>query len=234
MTAHFSVWVPSASTEQTDMTPTQTTSAALYVPVSIQDQDQKMQVSELRAYALRKGWVVTEYREAPNRARKRPVFNQMVCCARRQRFDVVLVPTLDCFADSLADLSETLTRLDAWGIRLLAADGRIDTDRQSRAGRAFLKALTVLVKVESKMILRNVRAGIAKAQSNGVHCGRPRLPFPRDRARRLQKQGLSIRAIAARLDIPAATVADAMKRGDKASNRLKTPAFSDDVHGTPP
>ncbi len=200
---------------------TQTTIAAIYAPLSTKDQSQEMQISELRAYALRKGWTVMEYRERLNRARKRPVFDQMMCAALDYKFGVVLVPALDCFADSLAELSQCMTFLDPSGVRLIVADGSVDTDRETRAGRSFVKALTVLVKVESNMIVRNVRAGIAKAQSKGVHCGRPRLPFPRDRARRLQRKGLSIRSIAARLDIPVATVADAMKRGRTASGNLR-------------
>jgi hypothetical protein len=45
----------------------------------------------------------------------------------------------------------------------------------------------------------------------GVHGGRPRRSFPRAQAHKLRKQGLSIRAIGARLGVPASTVADALK-----------------------
>jgi DNA invertase Pin-like site-specific DNA recombinase len=194
------------------MAPTQTITAAIYEPVSTGDASGASPA--LREYAHRKGWEVLEYCERPNTARKkRPVLNQMMYDAWRHKFDVVLVPTLDCFACSLGELSERVMRLHKLGIRFLTADESVDTDQETRAGRIFLHALTVLVQAESNMRIRNVRAGIAAAQRDGVHCGRPRLPFPRDRARRLQKKGLSIRVIASRLDLPAATVADALKRG---------------------
>lgn len=45
----------------------------------------------------------------------------------------------------------------------------------------------------------------------GAHGGRPRRSFPRAQARKLRKQGLSIRAIGARMGVPASTVADALK-----------------------
>jgi DNA invertase Pin-like site-specific DNA recombinase len=191
------------------MAPTQTITAAIYEPVSTGDASGASPA--LREYAHRKGWEVLEYCERPQKTR--PVLDQLMYDARRHKFDVVLVPTLDCFACSLGELSKNVTRLRTLGIRFFTADESVDTDQETRAGRIFLHALTVLVQAESNMRIRNVRAGIATAQRDGVHCGRPRLPFPRDRARRLQRKGLSIRVIASRLDLPAATVADALKRG---------------------
>jgi hypothetical protein len=41
--------------------------------------------------------------------------------------------------------------------------------------------------------------------------GRPLRSFPRAQARKLRNQGLSIRAISARMGVPASTVADALK-----------------------
>jgi DNA invertase Pin-like site-specific DNA recombinase len=64
------------------------------------------------------------------------------------------------------------------------------------------------------MFARNVRTSVAKAQREGVHCGRPRRPFPRAEARKLRAEGNSIRAIAAQLGIPASTVADALQADD--------------------
>ena len=104
-----------------------------------------------------------------------------------------------------------MTQLHKLGIRFLVADGSIETDRGTRAGQSLLRVLTVLAKAESNMIARNVRAGIAEAQRKGIHCCRPRGRFPLARARKLREEGLSIRAIATHLSIPASTVADALK-----------------------
>jgi DNA invertase Pin-like site-specific DNA recombinase len=147
---------------------------------------------------------------------KRPVFNRLMCDAWRHGFDVVLVPTLDCTACSFAELAENVTQLHLLEIRIQTADESVDTDPATQAGRSFLHTLAVLVRADSSMKVRNVRAGIAAAQRNGVHCGHPRLPFPQDRARRMQRNGLSIRKIAARLDLPVSTVGDALKGGKPA------------------
>ena len=49
------------------------------------------------------------------------------------------------------------------------------------------------------------------ANPKGAQGGRPLRRFPRAQARKLRKQGLSIRAIATRMDVPASTVADALR-----------------------
>jgi DNA invertase Pin-like site-specific DNA recombinase len=190
------------------------TTVAIYVPLS-PSQPEDVQASELHSYALRKGWELIEYREKSSRTINRPVFKKLMADAKRHQFDLVLVPTLDCFADSLADLARNVTRLDLLGIRLHTAGESIDTDRTTHAGRSFLDALTLMAKTERKMIVRRVRAGLAKAQSRGVRLGRPPVPFvENDEARNLRKQGLSFRAIAARMDTNLTTVFRALRRRD--------------------
>jgi hypothetical protein len=49
--------------------------------------------------------------------------------------------------------------------------------------------------------------------------GRPLRSFPRAQARRLRTQGLSLRAIGARMGVPASTVADALKVTSRAKTR---------------
>jgi len=185
--------------------------AAIYVPVSIPDEDQDIRLSEMRRYAVRKNWRVLEYCERHARSRMRPVYNQMLRHAGRRRFDVVLVQSLDCFARSLAELSRSITSLHRFGIRFVAANDDIDMDPETNEGRMVLSILTVLVKAGKNMIGRNVREGVTEAQSKGVHCGRPRHSFPIAQALKLRKQGLTIRAVAVRIGFPASTVGAALK-----------------------
>ena len=49
--------------------------------------------------------------------------------------------------------------------------------------------------------------------------GRPLRSFPRAQARRLRTQGLSLRAIGARMGVPTSTVADALKVTSRAKTR---------------
>ena len=80
----------------------------------------------------------------------------------------------------------------AVGIRFIAMNERIDLNPKTGAGESFLSHLTMLAKAESKMIVRNVRAGVARAKSLGVHCGRPQRRFSRAQACKLRQEGLSI------------------------------------------
>jgi putative DNA-invertase from lambdoid prophage Rac len=185
--------------------------AAIYVSMGAPGRDQNQEMAELRPYALGRGWKVLEYRERQGRMGTRPVLGQLLYRVRRIKFDVVLVASVDCFALSLAELCENVARLHREGVRFMALGEGIDIDPYTQAGRSFFQTLTVLAKAERKMFTRNVRTGVARAQKEGVHCGRPRRPFPRAEACKLRAEGISIRAIAAQLGISASTVADALQ-----------------------
>jgi DNA invertase Pin-like site-specific DNA recombinase len=162
-------------------------------------------------YALPKGWKCLEFRERNGRAGTRPVLTQMLYRSSLRRFDVVVVESVECFARSLAELSENVARLHRYGIRFVSVADNIDIDPGTEAGRSFLANLTVLAAAQTRMITCNVRAGLARAQNEGAGCGRPRRQFERGEAKKLRSQGLSVRAIAARLGIPASALADALK-----------------------
>ena len=166
---------------------------------------------ELWQYAFDSEWRWVEYRERPSKAKRRPVFSKMMGDARQRKFEVILVHSLDCFARSLSELSATVTALQPFGIRFFSFSERIDIDQETPQGRRFLFTLTTFVAAQKNMNISNIRAGIARAQMSGVQCGRPRRRFPGAEARKLRKQGLSIRAIAARIGVPASTVADALR-----------------------
>jgi DNA invertase Pin-like site-specific DNA recombinase len=189
--------------------PPRTVTAALYAPAGTPDENQSKQMSELRRYALRKGWEVLEFRERHARAGTRPVFHEMM--RRTPQFNTVLIGSLDCFGRTLADLHASLSRLQRKSIRFIALHDDIDVDPKTGAGASFFNDLTLLVKVGSNMNAGNVRTGIARARSLGKPCGRPPRRFSRTHASRLRQEGLSLSVIAARPGVPASTVADALK-----------------------
>jgi len=180
--------------------------------VDTPDEPQNKGMSELSLFSRQRGWTVVEFPERRARAGTRPVFSQMMYRVWRRKFDVVLVESLDCFAHSMADLAEKVSLLHRAGIRFIAAGEGIDIDPETVAGRESFRTLTVYAKSESKMIARSVRAGIAKAQSYGVKCGRPRRHFALAEARKLREQGLSFSAISARIGVPASTIADGLRK----------------------
>ena len=194
-----------------DVAPKQKTTAAIYVPVTARGENQEKKLMALWQYAFASEWQWVEYRERPAEAKRRPVFSKMMGDARQRKFEVILVHSLDCFARSLSELSATITALQPFAIRIFSLSEGIGIDQETWEGRRFFFMLTAFVTAQKNMNVSNIRAGIARAQMKGVQCGRPRRRFPGAEARKLRKQGLSIRAIAARIGVPASTVADALR-----------------------
>lgn len=202
---------------------------AIYARVSTQDQRCELQLSELRGYAERMGWEVTEYVEkASGKAgAKRPALDQLMSAARMKRFSAVLVWKLDRFGRSIQELVGRLTELDQLGIRFVSPNQGIDTDHRSPAGRLLMHILAAIAEFERELIRERVAAGIAehkRAVATGqlgktrhtrsgkdLPAGRPRRAFRRDLAAKLRSEGVSWRGIAHRLGVAPSTVRDALQ-----------------------
>ena len=178
---------------------------AIYARVSTADQDCSMQLRELREYAGRQGWTVfAEYIDQGISGVKasRPALNRLMEDARMRRFDTVVVWKIDRFGRSVSQLVANVQLLDSYGVRFVAVTQGIDTDQRNPTGRLLLHILASLAEFERETILERVHAGIAAAQAQGKHCGRPKRTFRRDEAIRLRTEGQSWRSIAAKLDVP--------------------------------
>jgi DNA invertase Pin-like site-specific DNA recombinase len=186
--------------------------AAIYARVSTTEQKTDMQFTELREYVKRMGWTLAvEYAEKVSSVKKRPAFEQMLRDAQLRKFDVLVVWKIDRLARSIRQFTDTVMQLDQLGIRFLAPTQGIDTDKQSPTGKFLMHILAAFAELERSIIVERVRAGVAEAQRQGKHCGRPKKIFRRDEARRLRELGRSLRSIAAELGVPASTIADALK-----------------------
>lgn len=190
--------------------------AAIYVRVSTADQNDDLQFQELRLYCQRMGWTVVEYAEKASSVKVRPVLNQLMADARLRKFDVVLVWKMDRFARSLQQLIENIRLLDSFGVRFVAVTQGIDTDKANPASRLMLHILGAVAEFERGIIVERVRAGVKEAQRRGKHCGRPVRIWRRDEAVKMQKAGLSLRAIAKKLGQPLSSIARALKPVPKA------------------
>jgi putative DNA-invertase from lambdoid prophage Rac len=172
-----------------------------------------MQTTEVKAYAARCGWNVVEFSDKMSGSKtKRPGLDRLMDDARLRKVDIVLVWKMDRFGRSLKDLITNILLLDGYGVRFISVTQGIDTDKQNPASRFMMHILAAVAEFERGIIVERVRAGVAEAQRQGKHCGRPKRIFRRDEALALQKGGASLRAIAKQLGVPLSTVADAIKR----------------------
>jgi DNA invertase Pin-like site-specific DNA recombinase len=214
--------------------PTKQPIAAIYVRVSTEDQKTDMQLTELREYATRQGWIITEYSDKISGAKaRRPGLDLLMEDARMKRVDVVLVWKMDRFGRKMRDVLTNILSLDQYGVRFIAMTQGIDTDTRNPASRFYLHILAAVAELERDMIVERVNAGVAqfrrdyaagrigrdkhsKSGRDLAH-GRPHRIFRRDRALELKARGVSLRKIAAELGVPLTTVVRSLKTVPKTS-----------------
>ena len=187
--------------------------AVLYLRVSTLDQTVANQERELREIAGRVGCeIVKVYRDhgisgAKGRD-KRPGFDALCRDATKRQFDMVMAWSVDRLGRSLQDLVGFLSELHALGIDLYLHQQALDTS--TPAGKAMFQMMGVFAEFERAMIAERVRAGLARAKSEGKRLGRPPIPAETEKAIRvaLNKPGRTegVRKIAARFGVDPGTV----------------------------
>jgi DNA invertase Pin-like site-specific DNA recombinase len=175
--------------------------AALYARVStLTGQNPEMQLAELREYASRRGWAITdEYvdRGVSGAKESRPALNRLMRDAHRRRFDAVLVWTLDRFVRSLKQLVNALAEMEALGVAFVSLRDNLDLSTPS--GRLMFQIIGAMAEFERALIQERVRAGLRHARANGKRLGRPGADVEAQRIRDLRAQGASLRTIARQL-----------------------------------
>jgi DNA invertase Pin-like site-specific DNA recombinase len=159
--------------------------AVLYLRVSTADQNTSNQERELREVAERMGCdIVKVYRDhgisgAKSRD-KRPQFDALCQAAARREFDMVMAWSVDRLGRSLQDLVAFLLEIRALHVDLYLHRQSLDTS--TPAGRAMFQMLGVFSEFERAMIVERVRAGLARAKSEGKRLGRPKVNGDVERA----------------------------------------------------
>jgi DNA invertase Pin-like site-specific DNA recombinase len=187
--------------------------AVLYLRVSTLDQTTANQERELRDLAGRMGCdIVHVYKDhgisgAKGRD-KRPAFDRLCRDASKRQFDMVMAWSVDRLGRSLQDLVAFLSELHALRIDLFLHQQGLDTT--TPAGKAMFQMMGVFSEFERAIIQERVRAGLARAKSEGKRLGRPPIPAKMQKAIReaLNQPGRTegVRKIAARFGVDPGTV----------------------------
>jgi len=119
--------------------------------------------------------------------------------ARKRRFDAVLVWRFDRFARSTRHLVTALEDFRHLGIDFISFQENIDTS--SPMGKAMFTIVSAIAELEADIIRERVIAGIANARAKGKRLGRPSADVDQEQVQRLRDGGLTIRAIADRLNL---------------------------------
>ncbi len=185
---------------------------ALYLRVSTADQDPETQGREVRQFVIAHGWEVAEtYQDVgvSGARASRPALDRLLKDAWHGRFQAVVVWDLSRMARSTLHALELLQKLEQMKVRMIAVKQTFDTD--TPLGKAFFTLAAMFAELERSILIERVRAGMARARAEGKHIGRPMRVVAVEELRRLRAQGLSIRQIARRMEVPSSTVAKRLK-----------------------
>jgi DNA invertase Pin-like site-specific DNA recombinase len=152
--------------------------AVLYLRASTLDQTTANQERELREIAGRMGCeIVKVYKDhgisGAKERDKRPAFDALCRDATKRQFDMVMAWSVDRLGRSLKDLVTFLSELHALRIDLFLHQQGLDT--RTPAGKAMFQMMGVFAEFERAIIQERVRAGLARARSEGKRLGRPQI-----------------------------------------------------------
>jgi DNA invertase Pin-like site-specific DNA recombinase len=177
---------------------------AIYARVSTLDQQPENQLLELRRYAEARGWrVVAEHVDhgISGAKERRPALDALKADAKRRRIDAVLCWRLDRLGRNLRHLILLLDELQALGVAFVSLAEGIDAT--TPAGKLQLHILGAIAEFERERIRERVRAGLARARSQGRTLGRRRAVVPPVAV----PKGLTVRAAAEAWGVSKSTAA---------------------------
>jgi len=175
---------------------------AVYSRVSTDKQENANQLLQLRDFAAKQGWeIVAEYTDVVSGSGKRArvKFEQMMLAASQRKFDLILFWALDRFTREGTQRTLTyLTNLDSWGVAWRSySEPYFDSCGPFKD--VVISVAATLAKQERIRISERTRAGLARAKKEGRTLGRPEVQVDVQRARKMQREGLGLRPIAAAL-----------------------------------
>jgi DNA invertase Pin-like site-specific DNA recombinase len=185
---------------------------ALYLRVSTIDQHPETQLHDVRGLAAQRGFqIVAEYTDTISGAKaKRPGLNQLLCDARRGKFDIVLVWAFDRIARSVRHFLEVLDELNHLNVEFVSFRENIDTG--GPLGRALVVIIGAIAELERSLIVERVRAGMRRAKLEGRHIGRRPLEIDRTAVLRDRALGKSLGEIAKLHQISKTTVSRVLQQ----------------------
>ena len=188
---------------------------AIYARVSTVDkgQDPETQLIVLREYAERRGFdLIGEYIDYASGTREeRPQYRQLLDLARKRQVDVVLVWRYDRFARSTQALVQALKEFQRLGIDFISYQENIDTTTPQ--GEMIFTVMASLAQFESSLISERVKAGMARAKSQGKRISRAPIPKKtQTRIATLYDEGVSISQISKQLNISYGTAWNYVQR----------------------
>ena len=148
----------------------------IYARVSTREQNVDMQIIDLRAYALARGFeIVKEYIDyASGSKNDRENYLKLFSDARSRKTDCIIVWRFDRFARSTKELINALEEFNSLGVDFISLKENIDTS--TPAGKVLFTMISAFSEFERSVLRSRVIAGMEKAKLKGIRLGRPKIP----------------------------------------------------------
>jgi DNA invertase Pin-like site-specific DNA recombinase len=189
---------------------------ALYCRVSTNRQDNGNQLGILREFAANQGWEIAEEfvdTVMGSGKKDRVRFDQMLLAASQRKFDLLLFWALDRLSrEGIVRTLGYLEQLRAWNIGWRSyTQPFLDTGDEMTNG-IVLSVLSAVAQQERITLSERTKAGLQRAKRAGRTLGRRAVVVDLAKVERLRRDGLGLRAIAAKLGISVNTLQKARGR----------------------
>jgi len=186
----------------------------IYVRCSTKDQTVVQQLAQLRQYCKDSGvTVIEEYIDEGVSAAKanRPAFMRLLEDVRCKKVNLVLVYKLDRFSRSTKELLSTIDIIKEYGADFVSYTQR-QLDTTTSSGKMMFGLMAVMSEFERDIISERTKLKLDYLKSIGVKLGRPG-KYDHNEMIKLRKEGLSLNAIARKLQCNVGTVSKVLKKG---------------------
>jgi DNA invertase Pin-like site-specific DNA recombinase len=173
-----------------------------YSRVSTNDQDDRLQIDDLKAAGCKRIFTDTASGSKANR----PELDKMLDHLREG--DTVVVWRLDRLGRSLKNLIELVALFEEKGVGFRSLKGEA-IDTTTSGGRLIFHVFAALAQFERELIVERTNAGLAAARARGRVGGRPSVMTAKkvDKARKLyDSRQHTVAEIAEMLDVSVATI----------------------------
>ena len=182
---------------------------AIYLRVSTSHQTVENQKQQLEKFAESRGWTIAKvFKDEGMSGDKtdRPAFLEMMNDAKSGNFDCLLVFQLSRLGGSLSHIVSIIADLNDAKVGVYCLSEHLSTLENNLYAKVTLAIFAALAEVELGLIRERVRAGVKRAQSNGVTFGRPHAGFDIGRALKLKSEGRSMPKIAKEVGVSLSTL----------------------------
>lgn len=148
-----------------------------YIRISTDETKQSIdrQVDILKdKYGVEDKWLFTD--TTSGKHTDRPALKKMLEILREG--DIVHIVSIDRLSRSTMDFLKLMEIFEEKGVDVVCDREPIDTTTPT--GKAIATVLMAMKQLERETIVENVRQGIASAKARGIHCGRPRIEYPKN------------------------------------------------------